>query len=61
MRAEDLQKRLDERPFDPFRIHLVDGSTINVTEPGMVIVGLATAVLPSQFGADEQGRPVAEL
>ena len=60
MRTEDLTNRLEDRPFRPFRIHLSDGSNLDVNQPGMVIVGRSTAVLPTRFGQDEEGRPVAE-
>jgi hypothetical protein len=57
---EDLRNRLDDQPFKPFRIHLSDGSSIDVLYRDMVIVGRSTAVLPSRFGKDEEGRPFAE-
>ncbi len=60
MRTEDLMNRLEDRPFRPFRIHLSDGTNLDVAQPGMVIVGRSTAVLPTRFGQDEEGRPVAE-
>ena len=59
MRAADLLKRLDDRPFVPFRLHLTDGTALDIPQPGMVIVGLSSAVLPSRFGADEEGNRVA--
>jgi hypothetical protein len=60
MRPEDLLDRLQDRPFQAFRIHLSDGTVLDVPEPGMVIVGRSTAVLPSRFGLDEEGRRLAE-
>ena len=60
MRAEDFNNRLHAQPFRPFRFHLSDGSLIEVPHSGMVIVGRSTAVLPSQFGIDDEGRPLAE-
>jgi hypothetical protein len=60
MRTEDLLNRLEDRPFKPFRVHLSDGTTLDVREPGMVIVGRSTAVLPTRLGRDEEGRHVAE-
>ena len=59
MRPADLMKRLEDQPFRPFRIHLSDGTKIDVRQPGMVIVGLATAVLPTSFSAAEDGSRVA--
>jgi hypothetical protein len=46
MRAEDLLDRIEDLPFKPFRVHLSDATQIEVTEPGMIIVGLSSAVLP---------------
>lgn len=59
MRPIDLQKRLEDQPFQPFRIHLTDGTIINVERPGMVIVGIATAVLPTEYKIDGDGARVA--
>lgn len=51
--------RLEDEPFRPFRVHLSDGSSIEVPQAGMVIVGKSTAVLPSRFEFDEEGRRIA--
>ena len=59
MRATDLLKRLADRPFKPFRIHLSDGTKLDIREPGMVIVGRSSAVLPSRFAWEEDGYRVA--
>jgi hypothetical protein len=58
MRAKDLINRLSDHPFKGFRIHLSDGSAILVNEPGMIIVGPSSAVVPTEFGRD-QGERVA--
>ncbi len=60
MRSEDLLNRIYDEPFRPFRIHLSDGTLLDVPEPAMVIVGRSTAVLPSRFGTDSEGHPLAE-
>ena len=59
MRAEDLLNRLQDEPFRPFRIHLSDGSILDVPQGGMVIVGKSSAVLPSRFERDDEGRRIA--
>ena len=59
MRAEDLLNRFEDEPFKPFRIHLSDGTAVDVPEGGMVIVGKSSAVLPSRFDHDEEGRRIA--
>jgi hypothetical protein len=60
MRPEDLLKRLHDEPFKAFRIHLDDRTIIEVLEPGMVIVGESTAVLPTQYGREADGHRLVE-
>jgi hypothetical protein len=60
MRPDDILQRLEDRPFTPFRIHLSDGTIIPVDEPGMVIVGPSTAVLPTRFTRSQDGRRIAQ-
>jgi hypothetical protein len=60
MRAEDLLNRIADQPFRPFRIHLSDGSRLDLTEPGMLIVGESSAVVPSVWTKDEEGRRLAK-
>jgi hypothetical protein len=50
MRAPDLIRKLNDQPFRPFRIHLSDGTAIPVREPGMIMVGRSSAVVPTEFG-----------
>ena len=52
--------KLEDQPFQPFRIHLDDGRTIDLREPGMVIVGLSSAVLPTEFGKEEEGLRIVK-
>lgn len=56
MRVKDLINRLNDRPFRGFRIHLSDGSSIPVTESGMIVVGPSSAVLPTDFGREDGER-----
>ena len=42
----------------PFRIHMSDGSTFDVTDPGLLLVGLSSAILPTRFGRDEESRRI---
>lgn len=57
MRAGDLNLRLYDPPFRPFRIHLGDGSTIPVTNAGMVCVGGSSILLPTEVAHDPDGYP----
>lgn len=58
MRAKDLLRRIGDKPFRAFRIHLSDGSAIPVTEPRMLIVGPSSAVLPTEYGKEDGERIV---
>lgn len=60
MRPADLLNRLSDEPFKPFRIHLSDGSQLDVSDRNMVIVGHSSAVLPSAFDKDEEGHRLAK-
>lgn len=58
MRVRDLMNRLNDRPFKAFRIHLSDGSSIPIPEPGMVIVTKSSAIIPTEFEDDDGDRVV---
>lgn len=51
---------MNDHPFKPFRVHLSDGSRLDVTEAGMMVVGATSAVLPSVWGKDEDGYRIAK-
>jgi len=38
MRAEELRKILDQRPFEPLRLHITSGQHVDVKHPEMAIV-----------------------
>ena len=60
MKAGDLLKRLEDAPFRPFRVHISDGTVLELNQPEMVIVGESTAVLPTLMVKDEDGYQVAK-
>lgn len=60
MKGSDLLKRLSDQPFKPFRIHISDGTVLDLDQPGMVIVGESTAVLPTLFVTDADGYRLAK-
>jgi hypothetical protein len=41
-------------------VHLSDGTLIEVQDPGNVIVGRSSVILPTRVGYDENGRRVAK-
>jgi hypothetical protein len=51
----DLLNRLHDEPFKPFRVRLSNATAIDVLEPGMVIVGPTSAILPTEFVKDQYG------
>jgi hypothetical protein len=55
MTYHDLLRKLHDEPFRPFRIRLSNSSTIDVVEPGSVIVGESSAVLPVEVTVDGEG------
>ena len=58
MNYRDLARRLGDAPFKPFRIRMVNNTTFDVFDPGMVIFGETSAVVATQHVRDERGRPV---
>ena len=59
MTYRDLQRKLHESPFKPFRIRLVNSTTYDITEPWMVTVGESSAVVVTQTRKDEKGYELA--
>ena len=55
MTNHDLLRKLADVPFKPFRLRLSNSTAIDVTEPGNVIVGDTSAVLPVETYVDDQG------
>ena len=45
MRPEDFQEGLRKKPFQPFRIHLSDGTRYDLRHPELVMVGRSIALV----------------
>jgi hypothetical protein len=45
MPPEDLQRKLQARPFRPFRMHLSDGTAYDVMQPELLLLGRRSLVL----------------
>jgi len=56
MSPEDLLNKLHDQPFRPFRARLSNNSTIDVLDPGSVVVGPTSAIMPLDYVDDEHGR-----
>jgi hypothetical protein len=54
MRPEDILELLRTRPFEPFRLHLSDGSVYEIPHPDMAIVqrSKVTVAVPGALGPD---------
>lgn len=59
MTSHGLLRKLNDVPFKPFRIKLSNSTAIDVLEPGSVIVGQSSAVLPVETAVDSHGYRVA--
>ena len=58
--STDLNHRLYDEPFKAFKIHLTDGSSINVPNAGMVLVGESSVIIPVEITRDGEGYPLAK-
>ena len=45
MPPEDMEKKLRQKPFRPFRIYLTDGAMYDVRHPELVLLGRRSLVL----------------
>ena len=45
MPPEDIDKRLRQRPFVPFRMYLSDGATYEINHPELVLLGRRSLIL----------------
>jgi len=59
MTYHDLQRKLHENPFKPFRICLVNNTTYDINEPWMITIGESSAVIVTQTRTDDRGYNVA--
>lgn len=59
MTHDDLLRKLNDIPFKPFRIRLSNASAIDVLNPGSIIVGATSAVVPTAMEKDDRGYQVA--
>ena len=55
----DLQRKLHDQPFKPFRIRLVNNSTYDISEPWMITVGERSAIVVTQTRQDDHGYRLA--
>jgi hypothetical protein len=58
MNYRDLLARLNDVPFKPFRIKLSNSTTVDVLDPGMIMVGRTSAIVATRTAEDERGYRV---
>jgi hypothetical protein len=56
MSPQDLHNKLHDQPFKPFRVRLTNNTTIDVLDPGSMVVGLTSAILPLEYAPDDRGH-----
>jgi hypothetical protein len=54
MSPVEILDALRQRPFEPFRLHLSDGSAYDVRNPELCMVGLSTVVIGLTRSAGEE-------
>ena len=45
MKAQALLRKLNDHPFKPFRIRMVNNTTFDITEPWMIAPGDSSAII----------------
>jgi hypothetical protein len=58
MPPEDLWEWIRRQPFQPFRLHLTDGTAYEVRHPELIMVGRRSAVIG--IAGAQQGPPFYE-
>jgi hypothetical protein len=56
MSPNDLVSKLHDEPFKPFRVRLSNQSTVDILDPGSVVVGPTSAIVPLDYTKDEFGN-----
>jgi hypothetical protein len=56
MRAEEMRALLDRRPFQPIRLHITSGQTVDIRHPEMAFVTRSLVVI----GVTESDERVAD-
>ena len=59
MHYRDLLGRVNDQPFQPFRLKLTTSTTIDVLDPSMILVGRSSAIVATRSAEDEHGYRVA--
>jgi hypothetical protein len=55
MTDRDLLNKLHDKPFQPFRVRLSNNQTLDVLDPGTVVVGPTSAIMPMEAMLGDHG------
>jgi len=55
----DLQRKLNDKPFRPFRIRLANTTPYDVIEPWMITIGDTSAIVVTHVRKDDFGYETA--
>ena len=59
MNFRDLQRKLSDQPFHPFKIRMVNGTVYEIREPWMITIGETSAVIVTEVRKDDLAQPIA--
>jgi hypothetical protein len=59
MTSLDLHRKINDKPFRPFRIRMVNNTTYDITEPWMITIGESSAIVVTQSRLNEHGYRTA--
>jgi hypothetical protein len=59
MTYQDLQAKLHDNAFKPFRIRLVNNTTYDILEPWIITIGESSAIIVTHVRKDDRGYEVA--
>lgn len=59
MTYRDLQAKLHDNPFKPFRIRMVNNTAYEILEPWMITIGETSAIVVTHVRRDDRGYEVA--
>jgi hypothetical protein len=55
----DIQRKLHDQPFKPFRLRLVNNTAYDITEPWMITVGESSAIVVTNTRQADHGYRLA--
>ena len=60
MKLDDLLRKLNDRPFKPFRIRMVNNTAFDIPEPWMIVPGDSSAIILANpvYREDKGYQPV---